>query len=142
MHGMRPARDPISQLVSVGGPLLIFEVDAAGVDRPAARPERCHVRLVGSRTRSDSNGGRGGELSAVLVLRALTPSRLRSCLRAVKTGSGRLPPELLCSMLPDAQLTPEQLTERELEVLRHLSDGDSTREIADSLCYSERTVKT
>ena len=30
---------------------------------------------------------------------------------------------------------------RELEVLRLVADGESTRDIADKMCYSERTVK-
>jgi DNA-binding CsgD family transcriptional regulator len=33
------------------------------------------------------------------------------------------------------------LTPRELEVLRLVSDGLDTQQIADRLCYSERTVK-
>ena len=33
------------------------------------------------------------------------------------------------------------LTDRELGVLRLLSKGESTRQIAEDLCYSEKTVK-
>ena len=79
--------------------------------------------------------------------RALTPSRLLSCVQAVTTGSRSLPPELLretpAGSRPnkgdpkDAQLAP-----RELDVLRLLADGDSTRDIAKQLSYSERTVKS
>jgi DNA-binding CsgD family transcriptional regulator len=36
---------------------------------------------------------------------------------------------------------PHPLTDRELEVLRSLSRGDDTREIADAMGYSVRTVK-
>ncbi|MGH2720451.1 MAG: LuxR C-terminal-related transcriptional regulator, partial [Actinomycetota bacterium] len=37
---------------------------------------------------------------------------------------------------------PDRLELRELEVLRMLAAGAGTREIAEALCYSERTVKT
>jgi DNA-binding CsgD family transcriptional regulator len=111
------------------GAMLIFDVDTAAVDRAAALGRRCSVRLVGltreaPRDQSRAPGGAG--LSAVLVLRALTPLRLLSCLRAVSEGSGSLPAEL---------------THREFDVLRLLADGDSTRDIANRLSYSERTVK-
>jgi DNA-binding CsgD family transcriptional regulator len=141
------AANAISQLSLAADPVLIFEVDAAGVEGPAAPPRRCQVRLVGTRRRPEDGAGTPvREMSAVLVLRALTPSRLRSCVRAISAGASELPPEALCSMLfasrTDGQdLEDKQLTERELEVLRLLGEGDTTREIADRLCYSERTVK-
>jgi DNA-binding CsgD family transcriptional regulator len=150
----RPARSgdtaldgPGSPAASPGAPVLIFEVDAAGVPDQAAPARRCQVRLIGSvRSSQDGSGKRLAqqELSAVLVLRALTPSRLLSCVRAVTRGGAPLPPEVLCQMLP-AGKAPDgagpQLDSREYEVLRLLADGDTTREIAERLSYSERTVK-
>lgn len=84
-----------------------------------------------------------GSLSAVLVLRALTPSRLRSCVRAVTESGDSIAPEVLCRMLPEAagEEPNGRLTDREVDVLRLLADGNSTREIATRLSYSERTVK-
>jgi DNA-binding CsgD family transcriptional regulator len=144
-------RNSIAQLVSSGSPVLIFEVDAAGIAEEDAPARRCDVRLIGCvrdrarHTNGNGNGG-GSELSAVLVLRALTPSRLLSCVRAVTRGGASLPPEILCQMLPEQNghsQTPAgpQLTSRELAVLRMLADGENTREIAGQLSYSERTVK-
>jgi DNA-binding NarL/FixJ family response regulator len=118
--------------------VLVFDVDAAGVDRPAASA-RCELRLARLRERDEPRP------SAVLVLRALTRPRLRACVRALREGGGAIPPEVLCMLLagpPDPRdERSEQLTPRELEVLRLLAEGSSTREIAEGLNYSERTVK-
>ncbi len=138
----------ISQLVSTDAPVLIFEVDAAGVPQQGSPARRTNVRLIGSFGGGAGHAGERSaqqELSAVLVLRALTPSRLLSCVRAVTRGGGAaMAPEVLCRMLPaigGPNAAPRELTEREYEVLRLLADGDTTREIASHLCYSERTVK-
>jgi len=41
---------------------------------------------------------------------------------------------------PNAAARRVGLTRREVEVLRHLVEGSSDREIADALCVSRRTV--
>jgi DNA-binding NarL/FixJ family response regulator len=66
--------------------------------------------------------------------------------RAVTKGGASVPTELLAELLPDANtrpdgFRPDELTGRELAVLRMLADGLATREIAERLSYSERTVK-
>lgn len=130
-------------------PVLVFDIDAAGVGISAAPARRCRVKLVAASRDGDTDGppeaSRTG-VSAVLVLRALPASRLLSCVRAVTDGSDAISPERLCRMLPEpggdpATAAVEQLTEREFAVLRLLADGDSTRDIARRLSYSERTVK-
>jgi DNA-binding CsgD family transcriptional regulator len=145
----------ISRLISSRSPVLIFEVDAGGIAEEGAPARRCDLRLIESvrdklpaHGERSSNGERSsdGELSAVLVLRALTPSRLLSCIRAVTRSGASMPPELLCQMLPAppgelANSSNRQLTVRELTVLRMLADGEVTRTIAEQLNYSERTVK-
>lgn len=125
---------------------MIFELDAAGVAREAAPARRTEVRLTGIlRDKSVDPSKLSGEVTAVLVLRGLTPSRLLACVRAVTRG-GAMAPESLCKMLPgqgDKAPEPETgpLTSRELAVLRMLADGEGTRGIAQQLAYSERTVK-
>jgi DNA-binding NarL/FixJ family response regulator len=115
--------------------VFLFDVDAAGVERPAAAA-RCELRVA--RVRESGEPGP----SAVLVLRALTRSRLRACVRALREGGGSIPPEVLCTLLADPRdESSEQLTSRELQVLRLLAEGSSTRDIAERLSYSERTVK-
>jgi DNA-binding NarL/FixJ family response regulator len=141
--------DSISQLASPGSPVLIFEIDAAGFASDARHARGWNVRLVGCvRDRSHDEGEKSvnEELSAVLVLRGLTPSRLLSSVRAVTRGEAPTPPELLRHMFPSrrsvaADIPDLELTEREIDVLRMLSDGEVTRGIAQQLNYSERTVK-
>jgi DNA-binding NarL/FixJ family response regulator len=134
--------------VNDGGSVLVFDIDAAGLEQAAAGPGRCDVRLMGvdRRAAPDQPSALRGGISAVLVLRALTPARLVSCVRAVNDANGPVPPELLCQMLTGAGVQVRdgplgQLTHREFAVLRLLADGDSTRDIAERLSYSERTVK-
>jgi DNA-binding NarL/FixJ family response regulator len=88
------------------------------------------------------------EAGAVCVLRkdTLTPESLEASVRATLQGAGVLPSDLLSGLLVavragDAHPRSSQLTNREEQVLRLIADGHATREVAEELCYSERTVK-
>jgi DNA-binding NarL/FixJ family response regulator len=81
-----------------------------------------------------------------------TPERLSDVVSGAAAGDGTIPPDLLgrlLGQLRDLQsnvLSPRGLTlaglaEREIEVLKLVADGLDTGEIAEKLCYSERTVK-
>jgi DNA-binding NarL/FixJ family response regulator len=128
--------------------VLILDVDVAGIDSPGASARRYDLRMVGSKRSATSDQAPhsvDGQVTAVLILRALTRSRVHSCIRAATRG-GSISPELLCQMLPeDTARSPDpqrpQLTERDCDVLQMLADGESTRGIAERLSYSERTVK-
>jgi DNA-binding CsgD family transcriptional regulator len=142
-------RDPISRLVLSDAPVLIFEIDAGGGGEDDGSVRRRDVRLVGCMrygARGRPGDSRNGHISAVLVLRALTPARMLGCVRALTGGGGQMPPELLREMLPErgnghAEAGVWQLSRREFDVLRLLADGETTRGIALELSYSERTVK-
>jgi DNA-binding NarL/FixJ family response regulator len=82
-----------------------------------------------------------------------TPDMLVRLVTAARAGEGVLPPDLLgrllnrVSRLQRHVLEPRGLrlggiTNREGEVLRLVASGLSTQEIADKLCYSQRTVKS
>ena len=135
----------ISELDSSPSPVLIFDVDTGAFRDSAGRRGRGSVRLLGSMRSGDDVRARllaDQEISAVLVLRALTPARLLSCVRAVTRGGHEMPPELIRQMLPAGEHhVHRQITHREHEVLRLLADGYTTRAIAERLSYSERTVK-
>ena len=79
---------------------------------------------------------------------ALTPESLGAAVRAAASGTSVVAPELLDSLLrslaPDgAEERPAhaKLAEREVQVLALIAAGHPTREVAERLCYSERTVK-
>lgn len=81
-----------------------------------------------------------------------TSDQLVETIIAAVAGDGSVPPDLLGRLLDQLRnlnstvLAPRGLTlaglaEREIEVLRLVSEGFDTGEIAGHLCYSERTVK-
>jgi DNA-binding NarL/FixJ family response regulator len=80
------------------------------------------------------------------------PDTLVQAIRAAAAGDGTVPADLLGRLLSQVSLIHQQvlaprglsfsgLSDREVEVLKLLSDGHDTAEVARRLCYSERTVK-
>ena len=78
----------------------------------------------------------------------LTTEGLSAAVAAAVNGAGVVTPDLLGNLLRG--ITPEgvngrpalaRLTEREQQVLSLIAQGHPTREVAQELCYSERTVK-
>lgn len=89
---------------------------------------------------------------AVLPRTGITAERLRQGVLAAAKGDGVMAPALIGELVKHIErlqrdvLTPNGLngaglTRREIDVLRLMADGLDTNEIADNLCYSERTVK-
>jgi DNA-binding NarL/FixJ family response regulator len=79
---------------------------------------------------------------------ALTPDSLAAAVSAAANGTGVVTTELLGRLLAgvptnghDPRLAPARLTDREQQVLALIAAGHPTREVAQQLCYSERTVK-
>jgi DNA-binding NarL/FixJ family response regulator len=89
------------------------------------------------------------QAGAVGVLRkeTLSTESLASAVRAAASGTGVVTSELLHDLLdglaPDGYEKPPaaRLTDREQQVLSLIAAGHPTREVAQQLCYSERTVK-
>ena len=87
------------------------------------------------------------------LLKDIAPTELVKAVRAVHQGQVQLHPEAARRLMsavaakeePPANrlpASPEELTERELEVLRLIAGGLNNREIAERLVISEKTVKT
>jgi DNA-binding NarL/FixJ family response regulator len=78
----------------------------------------------------------------------LTPEALAAAVQAAAEGAGVVAPDLLGNLLKgvsseglNGRPTLARLTEREQQVLALIAQGHPTREVAQELCYSERTVK-
>ncbi|MEY9837687.1 response regulator [Streptacidiphilus sp. EB103A] len=86
--------------------------------------------------------------AAGYVYKDVDPEALAGAIRSVHAGHVLLQPELAGALLADEsprggpQGRGGTLTEREQEVLGHIADGRSNREIARALHLSEKTVKT
>jgi DNA-binding NarL/FixJ family response regulator len=139
---------------------MLFEADIVLVD-PALPGGKDFVRGVREATGArvivcSSDGGQEavlGALSAGAVgyLRKdeLTPETLASAVKAAASGTGVVTPDLLEHLLAHhhadgvaaARPIAAKLTDREQQVLTLIAAGHPTREVAQELCYSERTVK-
>jgi DNA-binding NarL/FixJ family response regulator len=83
------------------------------------------------------------------VLKTVTPALLIDSVKRVSAGEPVIPGNLAMRIITEfsrpaeGKGTPvvDQLTDREVEVLRHLSTGASNREIAKALFISENTVR-
>ena len=73
------------------------------------------------------------------LLKNMPPSELLDVIRHVHAGKKRIPPEIASQLLE--HMSDEVLTEREIEVLREVANGNRNREIAERLFISEETVK-
>jgi len=82
------------------------------------------------------------------LLKDTGPQELVRAIRQVHRGESSLSPAIARKVLQelsrpsDRPLTPEPLTEREVEVLQVLARGKSNQEIADEFVISEATVRT
>lgn len=80
------------------------------------------------------------------LLKDSKPDELFNAIHQVARGEPSLEPEIARKLLhelhhpPAAPLTPDPLTEREVEVLRLIAQGLSNRDIANRLVITERTV--
>jgi DNA-binding NarL/FixJ family response regulator len=73
------------------------------------------------------------------MLKSMPPRNLVEMIRQVHLGKKRIPPEIAASLAE--HFSDEALTDREMDVLRHIAGGNRNRDIAGRLFISEETVK-
>jgi DNA-binding NarL/FixJ family response regulator len=92
-------------------------------------------------------------VSAVIRRSDATAEALVAAIRTVASGHGSMPTDLLGRLFETVHrlqqhvllprgISHSGLTDRELAVLRLIAEGLDTHEIANELCYSERTIKS
>ena len=74
------------------------------------------------------------------VLKGHVHRELLDTIRAVHAGQKRMPPDIAAQLAEHA--ADDQLTEREIDVLRLIAAGNSNKLIADQLSIGEATVKS
>ena len=83
------------------------------------------------------------------LLKDISPPDLVKAIQAVHKGETHLHPEITKKLMnqfvspkSEAEITPDELTPREMEVLQLIAQGLSNKELAKKLTISEKTVKT
>lgn len=73
------------------------------------------------------------------MLKSMPPKELVEAIRQVHAGKKRIPSQLAARLAE--HLSDEDLTAREIEVLRQVAGGNRNRDIAEKLFITEETVK-
>lgn len=106
----------------------------------AIRGEFPQARII-ILTTSDSDGEIQRALKAgasAYILKSMPKNELLGVIRSVHTGKRYVPPEIAARIAE--HLGDDDLTGRELEVLRLIRDGYRNKQIADELAIAETTV--
>jgi DNA-binding NarL/FixJ family response regulator len=124
--------------------LTLMDIRLPGIDGTATlveiRREFPNARVI-MLTTSESDGDiqramRAG--AAAYILKSMPKEEILSVMRSVHER-GRFMPTQVAALIAE-HLGEEQLTTRELEVLRLIRDGRRNKQIADELCIAETTV--
>lgn len=116
--------------------------DKSGVDAMIAiRTEFHEARIIMLTTfegdveihRALEAGARG------YMLKSMPPKELVEAIRQVHAGKKRIPPQLAAQLAE--HLSDDDLTAREIEVLKQIAGGNRNRDIAEKLFITEETVK-
>ena len=73
------------------------------------------------------------------LLKTMPPGELVEAIRQVHAGKKRIPPAVAAQLAE--HVSDEALTRREIEVLRHIAQGNRNKDIGERLFISEETVK-
>jgi DNA-binding NarL/FixJ family response regulator len=73
------------------------------------------------------------------LLKSVPPQQMLETIRRVRSGKKCIPREIATGLAE--HLSDDNLSEREIEVLRHVADGERNRDIGEKLSIAEETVK-
>jgi DNA-binding NarL/FixJ family response regulator len=73
------------------------------------------------------------------LLKSMPPQQMLEMIRQVRAGKKCVPREIAAGLAE--HFSDDNLSEREVEVLRHVAAGDSNREIGEKMFIAEETVK-
>jgi DNA-binding NarL/FixJ family response regulator len=73
------------------------------------------------------------------LLKSMPPQQMLETIRRVHSGKKCIPREIAAGLAE--HLSEDNLSKREIEVLRHVADGDRNRDIGEKLSIAEETVK-
>jgi DNA-binding NarL/FixJ family response regulator len=137
-------RDAIAMFRLHRPDLTLMDIRMPGIDGTTTlmeiRKEFPDARVI-MLTTSESDGDiqramRAG--AAAYILKSMPKEEILNVMRSVHQR-GRFMPTQVAALLAE-HLGEEQLTPRELDVLRLIRDGHRNKEIADQLCIAETTV--
>ena len=116
--------------------------DISGVDSLIAiRTDSPDARIIMLTTfEGDVEAQRALEAGArAYLLKSMPPKDLVDVIRQVHAGKKKIPTEIAASLAE--HLSDESLTDREIDVLKHIAGGNRNRDIGEQLFISEETVK-
>jgi DNA-binding NarL/FixJ family response regulator len=112
---------------------------ANGTDTPAIRREFRAARIPMPKRRTvPARSTRPARRSLRYVLKSMPKNELLAVIRSVHAGKRHVPPEVAARLAE--HLGEEDLTTREMDVLRLIRDGYRNKQIADQLAIAETTV--
>jgi DNA-binding NarL/FixJ family response regulator len=116
--------------------------DISGIDfMIAIRAEFPNARFIIVTSFAQDNEIRRAlaEGAQAYLLKNTPSSELVEVIRQVHSGKRKIPASIAAQLAE--HFSDEQLSDREVEVLRHLVDGNRNRDIAEKLYITEETVK-
>jgi len=138
------AAEAISQFRQHRPDVTLMDLRLNGTDGTdalvAIRGEFCEARII-ILTTSDCDGDiqralRAG--AAAYVLKSMPKDEMLAVIRSVHSGRRHVPAEVAARIAE--HMGEDDLTGRELDVLRLIKDGYRNKQIADQLCIAETTV--